>query len=181
MVFPLEVRLPRHDIIQQHMDHEYSIRAAQAWRGHHPITSVALLSLLDRAAVGQPDFSRVERQLWVVCEFWAAVNACELDAHLDSGTEDPLHDAHCAFRAIGADHVADTLDRAAVETAGDSQPVASLRYRSAELEHQLLRVPDAVDDLIARFAGQYLCTLQRPAAAARRALGPERGQRRLLA
>ena len=119
------------------------------------MTSVALLALLDRAAAGQLDFSRVERHLWVASEFWAAVNSCELDAHLDSAANDPLCEARLAFSAIGAERFVDALQRAAVGAAG-TQPRAVRRHCIADLENELLRVPDPVDVLIARFASRYL-------------------------
>jgi hypothetical protein len=126
-----------------------------AWRGHFPITSVALLALLNRAAAGQAEFSRVERVLYVACEFWAAVNALELDAHLATGVIDPLRDARFAFSAIGAEHVVDTLHQVVVPISALTQDRRSQCI--AAIEEQLLRVPDSVDALIARFARRYLC------------------------
>jgi hypothetical protein len=129
---------------------------ANDWRGHFPVTSVALLSLLRRAAADQLEFSRVERILWIACEFWAAVNARELHAHLDTELGDPLHDARTAFSAIGARVVAKTLLLATVGTAGAASP-RTRRERVSDIEERLLRLPEAVDMLIARFAWRYLC------------------------
>ena len=125
-----------------------------AWRGHLPITSVALLSLLNRAAAGQTEFSHVERLLYVACEFWAAVNAHELEAHLDPDITDPMGDARRAFSAIGAGHVADTLRQILVPSRTLTKH--RRRQRLAAVEEQLLLVPEAVDVLIARFARRYL-------------------------
>lgn len=125
-----------------------------AWRGHLPITSVALLSLLNRAAAGQTEFSHVERLLYVACEFWAAVNAHELESHLDHDIADPMGDARRAFSAIGAGHVVDTLRQILVPSRMLTEH--RRRQRLAAIEEQLLRVPEAVDVLIALFARRYL-------------------------
>jgi hypothetical protein len=127
------------------------------WPGHSQVTSVALLSLLNRAVAGQTEFSRAERLLCVACEFWAAVNARELAAHLSSEAGDPLRDARFAFSAIGAEYVVKTLHQAAVGAAGAGARGARLRrQRIADIEDQLLHVPDPVDILIGRFAWRYL-------------------------
>ena len=132
-----------------------SRRRANAWHGHFPVTCVALLPLLTRAAAGHTEFSRAERLLCVACEFWAAVNACELDAHLDSNAGDRLRDARFAFSEIGAEHVVNALHQTAIDSAGAPSNGAR-RQRIADIEEQLLRVPDPVDMLIARFAWRYL-------------------------
>jgi hypothetical protein len=141
---------------------------------------VALLSLLDRVAAGQQDFSRAERHLWVASEFWAAVNSSELDAHLDSAASDPLCDARFAFSAIGAERVVDALLRAAVGAAG-AQALGLRRHLIADLESELLSVPDPVDMLIARFAGQYLRGQRLAGLPAREPLSPKRSYHHLLA
>jgi hypothetical protein len=125
-----------------------------AWRGHFPITSIALLSILNRAATGQEEFSHSERVLYVACEFWAAVNALELEAHLDPEVADPLHDARFAFSAIGAEHLANNLLQPVVPT-GDLTQDGHGQW-IAILQEQLLRVADPIDVLIARFARRCL-------------------------
>jgi hypothetical protein len=155
---------------------------ANDWRGHYPVTSVALLSLLHRAAADQLEFSRIERILWIACEFWAAVNARELNAHLDAELGDPLHDARVAFSAIGAGVVAKTLRLAAVGTAG-AAATRIRRERISDIEERLLRLPEAVDMLIARFAWRYLCEEHggiEPAAGILDTRETRRGYRRLL-
>jgi hypothetical protein len=129
---------------------------ANDWRGHFPVTSVALLSLLHRAAADQLEFSRVERILWIACEFWAAVNARELNAHLDTELGDPLRDARSAFSAIGATIVVKTLHQVAVGAAGAASK-GTRSERISDIEGRLLRLPESVDMLIARFAWRYLC------------------------
>jgi hypothetical protein len=126
-------------------------RLAADWRGHSQVTSVALLSLLERVVAGQTEFSRAERLFCVACEFWAAVNARELDAHLSSEMGDPLSDARFAFSAIGAKYVVKILNQAAVGAAG-SRSRGARRQRIADVEEQLLCASDPVDILIARFA-----------------------------
>jgi hypothetical protein len=128
---------------------------ANDWHGHFPVTHTALLSLLNRAAAGHMEFSRVERLLCVACEFWAAVNACELDAYLDSNTSDRLRDARFAFSEIGAEHVVHALHQTAIDAAGP-RSIGERSKRIADIEERLLRVPDPVDMLIARFAWRYL-------------------------
>ena len=132
-----------------------SRQPANAWRGHFPVTCAALLSLFTRAAAGQMEFSRVERLLCVACEFWAAVNACELDAHLDSNVSDRLRDARFAFAEIGAEHVVNALHQTAIAPV-ETRSNGIRRRRIADMEERLLRVPDRVDELIARFAWRYL-------------------------
>jgi hypothetical protein len=132
-----------------------SRRFANGWHGHFPVTYSALLSLLSRAAAGHMEFSRVERLLCVACEFWAAVNARELDAYLDSNVSDRLRDARFAFSEIGAEHVVNALHQTAIDTAGP-RSIGERRERIADIEERLLRVPDPVDVLIARFAWRYL-------------------------
>ena len=132
-----------------------SRQLANRWHGHFPVTCAALLSLFTRAAAGQMEFSRVERLLCVACEFWAAVNACELDAHLDSNVSDRLRDARFAFAEIGAEHVVNALHQTAIAPV-ETRSNGIRRRRIADMEERLLRVPDRVDELIARFAWRYL-------------------------
>jgi hypothetical protein len=107
-------------------------------------------------------FSREERLLCVACEFWAAVNAGELEAHLDSNIGDRLRDARFAFSEIGAEHVVNTLHQTAIAAAG-MQASGERRRRIADIQERLLRVADPVDELIARFAWRYLSEMQRKA------------------
>ena len=137
-----------------------SRQPASAWHGHFPVTYAALLPLLTRASAGQMGFSRVERLLCVACEFWAAVNAGELETHLDSNISDRLRDARFAFSEIGAEHVVNALHQTAIAVAG-MRSTGERRRRIADIQERLLRVPDPVDALIARFAWRYLSDQQR--------------------
>lgn len=155
---------------------------ANDWRGHFPVTSVALLSLLHRAAADQSEFSRAERILWIACEFWAAVNARELNAYLDTELGDHLRDARSAFSAIGATIVVKTLRQIAAGTTG-SVSKGARHKRISDIEERLLRLPEAVDMLIARFAWRYLCEEHRDSKSAAGNLDPReprRDYRRLL-
>jgi hypothetical protein len=143
-----------------------SLRLPNGWHGHFPVTCSALLPLLSSAAGGQMEFSRAERLLCVACEFWAAVNACELDAHLDSNVTDRLRDARFAFSEIGAENVVDALHQTAIDLAG-TRSNGERRRRIADIGERLLRVPEPVDALIARFAWRYLNEKQRTVEPAR--------------
>jgi hypothetical protein len=124
-----------------------------------------LLSILNRAADGQWQFSRVERVFCQACEFWAAVNARELAGHLDPDAADPLHDARLAFSAIGAERIVQGLRQA--EIPGGARAKRGRRQWIAATEDELLRIPEPVDLLIAQFARRYLYDeLGLPAAAA---------------
>jgi hypothetical protein len=120
-----------------------------------------MLSLLTRAAAGDMEFSRAERLLCVSCEFWAAVNARELDAHLDSNVSERLRDARFAFSEIGAEHVVNALHQTAIHSAGTRSGVERRQRIVADIEERLLRAPDPVDMLIAQFAWQYLSEQRR--------------------
>jgi hypothetical protein len=131
-----------------------SRRIVDTWRGHFPVTSVALLSILNRAADGQREFSHAERVFYLACEFWAAVNARELEAHLDPDAADPLHDARLAFSAIGAERIVDVLRHADIP--GAARAKRGRRQCVAATEERLLCTQDSVDVLIAEFARRYL-------------------------
>ena len=134
--------------------------ATESWTGHLPVTSVALLSILERIASGETLFSRVERGFYVACEIWAAINARDLEALFVSVGTGPLREAHAPFSAIGAQHVANILRNeifARVAASADTDH----RKRLAALEERLRRVPEPVDELIARFAQRHLCVAPR--------------------
>jgi hypothetical protein len=152
-------------LIQKPHDHAGDVasrRLAAGWNGHLPVTHIALLSLLSRAAAGHREFSRVERLLCVACEFWAAVNARELDAYLDSHASDRLRDARFAFSEIGAEHVVQAMHQSALDVAGP-RSIGERGELIAEFEERLLRAPDPVDMLIARFAWRYFKDRRRTA------------------
>lgn len=140
-------------------------RATESWKGHLPVTSVALLSILERIASGETLLSRAERGFYVACEIWAAVNARDLDALYASVGTGPLRDAHAAFSAIGAEHVADILRNdvfAPVAASADTDH----RRRMDAFEERLRRVPEPVDELIARYARCHLGVAPRHSALA---------------
>src|ERR1700719_3187162 len=77
-----------------------STRPIDTWRGHLPITSEMLLSILERAAASENVFSRAERILFTTCEFWAAIATRSIATHLGSEALDNLRNAIYAFSAI---------------------------------------------------------------------------------
>ena len=131
-----------------------------SWRGHFPVTSVAMMSLLDRLAAGEENFSSAECALFVACEFWSAFNAAELDVYFDLKAEDPTRDTRAALRIVGAVQVADVLDLADLGPAG-GRAASRRRQRLLELAGTLQRIEEPVDLLIARFAWRYLSEQRR--------------------
>ena len=121
------------------------------WRGHLPITSEVLLSILERAVRGGPDSSFDEHILYTACEFWAAIFARTVVKHLGSKAVDNLRSAGIAFSVIGALRVASTLNAALGELT--NAPTKSRRRACLRaLEDELPKTKDAVDQLIADFA-----------------------------
>jgi hypothetical protein len=131
-----------------------------SWRGHFPVTSVAMMSLLDRLATGEENFSSAECALFVACEFWSAFNAADLDCYFDLKAEDPTRDVRAALRMVGAVRVADALDLVDMGPGGGR---AAIRRRQclSELAGILQRIEEPVDLLLARFAWRYLSEQRR--------------------
>jgi hypothetical protein len=119
-----------------------------------------MMSLLDRLAAGEVDFSPAERALFVACEFWSAFNAAELDSYFDLKAADPMRDAREALAFVGAVQMAYALDLADLGPAGRAG--IRRRQRLSELTESLRRVDEPVDLLIARFAWRYLSEQRRP-------------------
>jgi hypothetical protein len=132
------------------------------WPGHFPVTCVAMMSLMDRAAAGEGKFSSAERVLFVACEFWSAFNAGELDAYFDLKAEDPTRDARVALRIVGAVKLANRLHRGVLGPAGGRASVTR-RRRLADLEARLRDADEPVDLLLARFAWRYMTAERRTA------------------
>jgi hypothetical protein len=128
-----------------------STRPIDTWRGHLPITSEILLTILERAEASENVFSRAERILFTTCEFWAAIATRSIATHLGSEALDNLRNAICAFSAIGAVHVENTLN--AVLSGLVNAPTRRQYLEClAALEDELPKTKDPVDQLIARFA-----------------------------
>jgi hypothetical protein len=121
------------------------------WRGHLPIASAALLSILERAAKGGSQFSPAERALFTACEFWAAAEGRTLVRYLGASAADPLRFVSIVFAAIGASNVARTLFAAVGELRDAPTPLAQLKCLTG-LQERLLKTRDPVDKLIAGFA-----------------------------
>jgi hypothetical protein len=130
------------------------------WQGHFPVTTVALMSLLERAAAGETKFSPAERILFVACEFWCAFHAEELESHLDLKAEDPTRDSRVAFRILGAQEVANALERGVLGGPGGRANVRR-RQRLLDLEARLRQVTEPVDLMIARFAWRHISAQRR--------------------
>lgn len=125
------------------------------WSGHLPITRVALFSIVVRAAADECEFSRDERLLFVASEFWAAVSANELRAHLGSQALERLRTAGIAMGSLGAVDLANTI----FEGVDELSAMNSRKQRSAyleRLEHQLQTTQDSVDVLIALISQRCL-------------------------
>jgi hypothetical protein len=130
------------------------------WQGHFPVTCVAMMSLLDRAATGEEKFSPAERVLFVACEFWSAVNAVELETYFDLKAEDPTRDARVALRIVGAVKLADMLDPGVLGPAGGRASVRR-RHKLLELQGDFRDITEPVDLLLARFAWRQMTAQRR--------------------
>jgi hypothetical protein len=122
-----------------------------AWGGHHAATTQVFRRLLLRAAAGAGGFSTRERLFCTACEFWAAVESYELEAHLAA---DPLNasiNAGFAFHTIGATDAAHRIAGAARRWSSSPEPHSCARY-AADLQLALVQTTDPVDQLIAKLA-----------------------------
>ncbi len=121
------------------------------WPGHLPITSVVLFSILKRVETVQCEFSRDERVLCTACEFWAAVSAGELHAHLGSQPERVLRAAGIALKSLGAVILAQAV-LAGIDGLRNMNSRERYHEYIARLEHQLQSTDESVDVLIGLFA-----------------------------
>ena len=122
-----------------------------AWNGHLAATTHVFQKLLLRAAADASGFSTRERLFCTACEFWAAVETCELGAHLAG---DPLNgsiNAGFALHTIGAADAANRIAVAARHWLSSPEPRSCARY-AADLQITLLQTTDPVDQLIAKVA-----------------------------
>jgi hypothetical protein len=125
------------------------------WPGHLPITCMVLFSILKRATTEECEFSRDERVLVTACEFWAAVSASELRAHLGSQPTERLRAAGIALGSLGAVALVQTV------FAGIDE-LMNLKTRECRdecvdrLEHRLQLTEDSVDVLIGLMAHRCL-------------------------
>jgi hypothetical protein len=132
------------------------------WSGHLPVTSTALLSILERAARGEARFFEIERRLYLACEVWAAINADDLGSLFESTGVGALRETPAAFSAIGAERVADVLRKVLVRPINGPSP----RERIAAIAEELRCISEPVDELIASAAREYLRSAARPCQAA---------------
>ncbi len=122
-----------------------------AWSGHLPITQRRLVSIMERAAAGSSDFTMAEQALFMLCEFWAAVVAGELDTHWRSGEGERVPTVITICAAIGLSEVADALTKARSDLA-EPLTASQRRRRIAALEKQLLGLNTPIDQIIGGFA-----------------------------
>lgn len=121
------------------------------WPGHLPTTCTALLSIMKRASMDECEFSHDERVLFTAGEFWAAVSASELLAHLDSQPEKRLRMAGIALHSLGAVSLAQAIF-AGIDDLRNVNTRARRNEYVARLEHQLRVTDDSVDSLIGLLA-----------------------------
>jgi len=125
------------------------------WSGHKPATSTAMLALLSKASAGVESFSYAERVFFVACEFWAAAMTRTLVHHLADQAQSKLYQAEDAFRTIGLVGVEKVLRLGYVEFSAASPP-KSLAQTAANIENELLRADESVDEAIEVFARRWL-------------------------
>jgi hypothetical protein len=112
---------------------------------------VALFSILKRAATEEHEFSRNERVLVTACEFWAAVSAGELRAHLGLQPSNRLQQAGMALTSLGAVVLAQAIFEG-IDELKNKNSQDRLDEHIARLEHQLQMTDDPVDQLIGLLA-----------------------------
>lgn len=120
------------------------------WLGYLPVSSASLLSTFERAARNGVQFSLAERALFMACEFWTAISARKLSAHLGADSVDALRYMSIVYSGIGAHDVARTL----IVAIGELEATSHRQVRDncvAALQERLLKSRDPVDQLIARF------------------------------
>jgi hypothetical protein len=121
------------------------------WQGYLPASSASLLSRFESAAQRRVQFSPAERALFMACEFWTAVSARTLGAHLRASSIDTLRYMSILYSAIGAHGVASEIIIAIGEFECASHPQA-IQQCLATLQENLLKTHEPVDQLIARLA-----------------------------
>jgi hypothetical protein len=112
-----------------------------------------LLDLFARAAAGGDHFSRSERVLVTVCEFWAAAKNRALSEYLGDTAIDKLQAAEVSFAAIGLVNIAPILLLGRIDLTGANPPVC-LHTVAEGIEEAFSRTAEPVDELIADFACQ---------------------------
>ena len=126
------------------------------WRGIFPITAF-VRDALRRKMTSETEMplSAPERTLLTACEFWASVTSGTLADGLQPNPVVHLSLAQHAFTQLGAFQVASKL-RVALADLSQRPTLAATREAAAQLEDELVRIDDRVDDLIARFALQHI-------------------------
>jgi hypothetical protein len=125
------------------------------WQTYLPVSSAALLPIFGGAIQKKTQFSLTERALFVACEFWTAVGARTLVAHVGSDAVETLRYMSILYLAIGAHGVANDMMIAVDELVSVSVSVSDPRTQRQcliKLQNNLLKTRDPVDPLIARLA-----------------------------
>ena len=121
------------------------------WRGHLPITCMALFSIVGKAANEDSEFSLEEWILFTACEFWAAVSSGELRAHLDAKPADGLRSAGLAMASCGAERIARSIF-AALDELRNTNTHQGRDAFIARLEIDLQGTQDPMDALLGQMA-----------------------------
>jgi hypothetical protein len=121
------------------------------WQAYLPVSSASLLPTFESAVRRKAQFSPAERALFMACEFWTAVQARTLVAHVGSGAVETLQYMSILYAAFGAHAAANEMIVAVGESAGAADPQAQ-RQCIGKLQENLLRTHEPVDLLIARLA-----------------------------
>jgi hypothetical protein len=125
--------------------------SGDAWSGHLPITQRRLVSIMERAEAGAGDFSMAEQSLFVMCEFWAAVVARDLETLWRPSVDGRVEALISICAAIGLSEVAAALTAARRDLMGPLNS-AQRRLRIRALEEQVLALNTPIDQLIGGFA-----------------------------
>jgi DNA-binding FrmR family transcriptional regulator len=128
--------------------------AKQPWLGHSPLTLAALEALASKWSESE-QFSPThsEKVLYVASAFWSSVARETLDDFCGAAVLVQLRSARGACAEIGADVLVGVLQRKLAECGLNAQKIATA---ASDLQNELLRLGDGMDELIERYAAQYL-------------------------
>ena len=125
------------------------------WPGHHPVTQQALMAIMVNASSGTDKFKWPERILYTACERWATIARADPEVDVAPGYVERLQIDRFAFTAIGAEHVARSLESALRDTRHLQAP-GEIRARLAELPNELRSTRGLTDQVIAAYAASLL-------------------------
>ncbi len=125
------------------------------WPGHLPVTQRALMAIMVNATSGTDKFKWPERILYTACERWAAIARADPAVDMELGYVERLQTDRFAFTAIGAEHVARSLESALMDIRRLQAP-EEVRARLAELPDELLSTRGLTDQILAAYAASLL-------------------------